>query len=80
MAAVTIIIMTTLVMVFIIGILPAIIHILNNSRKKAYRITYGLYGSNSAFIIARSPQKAVKKFYRKYGRNWEIHKIEEMDW
>lgn len=80
MTAVTIIIMTTLVMVFIIGLLPAIIPILTNSRKKAYRIVYGLYGNSSAFVTARSPQKAVAKFYRKYGRNWEIRKIEEMDW
>lgn len=80
MAAVTIIMMTTLVMVFIIGILPAIIHILNGTRKKAYRITYGYFANTTAYITARSPQKAVVKFYRKYGRNWEIRKIEEMDW
>lgn len=49
-------------------------------RKKAYRIVYGLYANSSAFVTARSPQKAVAKFYRKYGRNWEIRKIEEMDW
>lgn len=78
--AVTIIMMTTLVMVFIIGIAPAIYHILTDTRKKAYRITYGYFANSTAFVTARSPQKAVIKFYRKYGRNWEIRKIEEMDW
>lgn len=74
------IVMITTILVFIIGISPAIIHVLSDSRKKAYRIVYGLYGNSSAFVTARSPQKAVAKFYRKYGRNWEIRKIEEMDW
>lgn len=76
MIAVTIIMMTTLVMVFIIGIY----HILTDNRKKAYKITYGLFTNTTTFITARSPQKAVAKFYRKYGRGWEIRKIEEMDW
>ena len=48
--------------------------------KKAYRITYGLFTNTTTFITARSPQKAIAKFYRKYGRGWEIRKIEEMDW
>ena len=78
--AVTIIMMTTLVMVFIIGISPAIYHILTDNRKKAYKITYGLFTNTTTFVTARSPQKAVAKFYRKYGRGWEIRKIEEMDW
>ena len=76
----TIIGMITLTVVFLIGLLPAIIHIIYNSRKKAYRITYGIFIKQSAFVTASSPQKAVAKFYRKYGRNWEIFKIEEMDW
>lgn len=70
----------TLTMVFLIGVLPAIIHVVSDSRKKAYRITYGLFTNTTTFVTARNPQKAVAKFYRKYGRGWEIRKIEEMDW
>jgi hypothetical protein len=73
------IVMITALLVFIIGISPEIFLIFNHPRK-TYRIVYGLYANSSAFITARSPQKAVAKFYRKYGRNWEIRKIEEMDW
>ncbi len=75
--AVTIIIMTTLTIIFTIGLLLSIVFA---PRKKAYRITYGYFANSTAFVTARSPQKAVVKFYRKYGRNWEIRKIEEMDW
>lgn len=78
--AATIIIMTTLVMVFIIGISPEICFILRDHPRKTYRITYGLFTNTTTFVSARNPQKAVAKFYRKYGRGWEIRKIEEMDW
>ena len=74
------VVMITAILVFIIGISPAIFHVLYDSRKKAYRITYGYFANSTVFIMARSPQKAVKKFYRKYGTSWEIRKIEEMDW
>jgi hypothetical protein len=70
------IVMITALLVFIIGISPEIF----NHPRKTYRIVYGLYANSSAFVTARSPQKAVAKFYRKYGRGWEIRKIEEMDW
>lgn len=72
--------MITVIIIFMIGISPALYYVLGGSRKKAYRITYGYFANSTAFIIARSPHKAVKKFYRKYGRNWEIRKIEEMNW
>ena len=72
-----IVIIITLAIIFIFSLLLSLVFA---PRKKAYRITYGLYGNSSAFIIARNPQKAVAKFYRKYGRNWEICRIEEMDW
>lgn len=74
------VVMIATILVFIIGISPAIIHVLSDSRKKAYRITYGLFTNTTTFVTARNPQKAVAKFYRKYGRGWEIRKIEEIDW
>lgn len=74
------VVMIAVTMIYIIGISPAIFHILYDSQKKAYRITYGLFTNTTTFITATSPQKAVAKFYRKYGRGWEIRKIEEMDW
>jgi hypothetical protein len=67
----------TLTIIFTIGLLLSMVFA---PRKKAYRITYGYFANSTAFVTARSPQKAVVKFYRKYGRNWEIRKIEEMDW
>lgn len=73
------VVMITAILVFIIGISPVLHHTLGYPRK-AYRITYGYFANSTVFIMARSPQKAVKKFYRKYGTNWEIRKIEEMDW
>jgi hypothetical protein len=72
------IVMITAILVFIIGISPVIFHTLSDSRKKAYRISYG-YAGKSVFVTARTPQKAVEKFYREYG-HWTIYKIEEMDW
>lgn len=75
-----VVLMITVIIIFIIGISPALYHVLYDSRKKAYRITYGLFTNTTTFITARSPQKAIAKFYRKYGRGWEIRKIEEMDW
>ena len=76
-----VVVMITAIIVFIIGISPAIFHVLYDySQKKTYRITYGLFTNTTTFITARSPQKAIAKFYRKYGRGWEIRKIEEMDW
>ena len=74
------VVMITAILVFIIGISPVLHHTLGNYPKKTYRITYGLFVNSTVFVTARSPQKAVAKFYRKYGRNWEIRKIEEMDW
>ena len=74
------VVMIATVLVFIIGISPAIFYILYDNQKKAYRITYGLFTNTTTFVTARNPQKAVAKFYRKYGRGWEIRKIEEMDW
>jgi hypothetical protein len=66
-----------LTIIFTIGLLLSMVFA---PRKKAYLITYGLFTNTTTFVTARSPQKAVAKFYRKYGRNWEIRKIEEMDW
>lgn len=76
MAAI-IIIMSALTIVFIFGLLLSMVFA---PRKKAYLITYGLFTNTTTFVTARNPQKAVAKFYRKYGRGWEIRKIEEMDW
>lgn len=66
-----------LTIIFTFGLLLSMVFA---PRKKAYRITYGYFANSTAFVTARSPQKAVIKFYRKYGRNWEIRKIEEMNW
>ena len=74
MVVVTIMIIA-LTIVFTIGLLLSIVFA---PRKRTYRITYG-FSEKSVFVVARTPQKAVIKFYRDYG-NWEIHKIEEMNW
>jgi hypothetical protein len=71
------IIIIALTIIFTIGLLLSIVFA---PRKKAYRITYGYFANATVFITARGPQKAVAKFYRKYGTHWEIRKIEEMDW
>lgn len=76
MAAI-IIIMSALAIILTFGSLLSMVFA---PRKKAYLITYGLFTNTTTFVTARNPQKAVAKFYRKYGRGWEIRKIEEMDW
>ena len=67
----------TLAIIFTFGLL---LFTLFGPRKRTYLITYGLFTNTTTLVTARSPQKAVAKFYRKYGRGWEIRKIEEMDW